>query len=167
MKVIPSMDLLNGKVVRLFQGDYEQVTVYYDDPCDALEMLKEKGASRIHIVNLDGARYGQEDRATNLNFEVIKRLIKKYASSFHFQVGGGIRSLEDVEQLLEIGTDKVVIGSLIFTNYDEYRKIVEQYGEKIVLALDVKEGIIKRNGWLIDTNMKIEEIGRASCRERV
>lgn len=152
MKVIPSIDLLDGKVVRLFQGDYQQVTVYYECPRQALEMLKEKGAKRIHIVDLNGARGG------NSNFQIIKNLVEDDKDCLKFQVGGGIRSMVDVENLLEIGVDKVVMGSVIFTNYGEYEKIIQKYGEKVILALDVKDGLIRRNGWLVDTKMTIKEL---------
>lgn len=158
MKVIPSIDLLGGKVVRLYQGDYEKVKVYYDDAIEALKMIISKGASRIHIVDLDGARKGSESFSKNVNDEVIKRLVQTFKGKIQFQVGGGIRRLSDVKRLIELGIDKVIIGSLIFTDYEAYQKIVKQFGEKIILALDVKEGVIKRNGWLIDTHMTINEL---------
>lgn len=163
MKVIPSIDLLDGKVVRLFQGDYHQVTVYYEHPFEAMEMLKRKGAKRIHIVDLNGAR--EEERQEkerqekeSENFSIIRKLVEGYKDCFEFQVGGGIRSIGKVEKLLEIGVGKVVIGSLIFTNHIEYEKIIEKYENKVILALDVKDGLIRRNGWLVDTKMTIKEL---------
>jgi Phosphoribosylformimino-5-aminoimidazole carboxamide ribonucleotide (ProFAR) isomerase len=170
MKVIPSIDLLKGKVVRLYQGDFNKVTVYYDDPLKALEMIVSNGGKRIHIVDLDGARKGEsnnkdqinrEGDAFSLNYSVIKKMISKFGDQIDFQVGGGIRSINDVEKLLEIGVDKVVIGSLIFTDYDVYREIVRLYGSQIILALDVKDGSIKRNGWQVDTNISIKELIKA------
>ncbi|GAB6109752.1 1-(5-phosphoribosyl)-5-[(5-phosphoribosylamino)methylideneamino]imidazole-4-carboxamide isomerase [Fusibacter bizertensis] len=167
MKVIPSIDLLGGKVVRLFQGDYDKVTVYFDDPLLALDMIVSKGARHIHIVDLDGARKmprnskdqnDQNDEVRSTNFEMIKQMVERFGAVLDFQVGGGIRSIKDVERLLDIGVDKIVIGSLIFTDYVMYQEIIKHYGEKVVLALDVKEGKIKRNGWLIDTNFTIDEL---------
>lgn len=152
VKVIPSIDILDGKVVRLYQGDYQQVTIYYEHPYQAFEMLKEKGAKRIHIVDLNRAQ------GESTNVHVIKSLVKEFKKYFQFQVGGGIRSLIDVEKLLEMGVDKVVIGSLIFTDYVEYQKIIEKYGDKVILALDVKADMIRRNGWLVDTKMTIQEL---------
>ena len=158
MKVIPSIDLLGGKVVRLYQGDYDKVTVYYDDAIEALKMIISKGATRIHIVDLDGARKGSESFSLSVNDEVIKRLVQTFNGKIQFQVGGGIRRLSDAKRLIEIGIDKVIIGSLIFNDYEAYQEIVKQFGDKIILALDVKEGFIKRNGWLIDTHMTINEL---------
>lgn len=151
MKVIPAIDLLDGQVVRLFQGKYDQVTRYFTDPVEALHFLQSKGAQRLHIVDLNGSKQG-----SSVNHTAIKGIAKH--SSIPIQVGGGIRSFEDVQALQEVGVSYMVIGSLLFTDPSTFLQIKERFSDCIIAALDVKNGRIRTVGWEQDTGVTIESL---------
>lgn len=146
--IIPSIDLLDGKVVRLFKGDYEQKTVYDVAISDLLE--KYQDYQNLHIVDLNGAK---GDLIKNI--EVVKTIRKNFKNKIQF--GGGVRSLEIAENLLgELKLDRVVLGTVAINNFDLTKKFIEKFGkEKIVLALDCQrigdDYFPKANGWLEET----------------
>lgn len=150
MNIIPAIDLINGKAVRLLKGDYEKVTVYSDDPAAVAESFEKAGAKYLHVVDLDGAKDG-----TTANFETIKKIIGK--TDLSVEVGGGIRTLERVRQYIDIGVDRVIIGTAAVTDPDFLREAVKLYGEKIVVGVDIKDGFVAIKGWL--------EISELSCKE--
>lgn len=150
MNIIPAIDLINGKAVRLLKGDYEKVTVYSDDPAAVAESFEKAGAKYLHVVDLDGAKDG-----TTANFETIKKIIEK--TKLSIEVGGGIRTLERVRQYIDIGVDRVIIGTAAVTDPDFLREAVKLYGEKIVVGVDIKDGFVAIKGWL--------EISELSCKE--
>lgn len=150
MNIIPAIDLINGKAVRLLKGDYEKVTVYSDDPAAVAESFEKAGAKYLHVVDLDGAKDG-----TTANFETIKKIIGK--TDLSVEVGGGIRTLEKVRQYIDIGVDRVIIGTAAVTDPDFLREAVKLYGEKIVVGVDIKDGFVAIKGWL--------EISELSCKE--
>ena len=150
MNIIPAIDLIGGKAVRLVKGDYDKVTVYSDDPAAVAESFERAGAKYLHVVDLDGAKDG-----TTANFETIKKIIER--TDLSVEVGGGIRTLERVRQYIEIGVDRVIIGTAAVTNPDFLREAVKLYGEKIVVGVDIKDGFVAIKGWL--------EISELSCKE--
>ena len=150
MNIIPAIDLIGGKAVRLVKGDYDKVTVYSDDPAAVAERFERAGAKYLHVVDLDGAKDG-----TTANFETIKKIIKR--TDLSVEVGGGIRTLERVRQYIEIGVDRVIIGTAAVTDPDFLREVVKLYGEKIVVGVDIKDGFVAIKGWL--------EISELSCKE--
>ena len=141
MKVIPAVDLLNGEVVRLHKGNYEEVTVYDKDPVDTARKFKEAGFDHIHIVDLNGAKEGKF-----VNLPHIKAVIKDLDISV--QTGGGIRTFEDVEYLLDAGLTKIICSSMAIKNESDWVKALDKFPDQMILGMDLKDGKIAYSGWL-------------------
>ena len=150
MNIIPAIDLIGGKAVRLLKGDYDKVTVYSDDPAAVAENFERAGAKYLHVVDLDGAKDG-----TTANFETIKKIIER--TNLSVEVGGGIRTLERVRQYIDVGVDRIIIGTAAVTDPDFLCEAVKLYGEKIVVGVDIKDGFVAIKGWL--------EVSELSCKE--
>ena len=140
MYIYPAIDLYGGRAVRLFQGDYAKMTVYRDDPCDAAREFAAAGASRIHLVDLEGARTGKPE-----NLAVIEKIVK--STGLFAEVGGGIRSMETVEDYLSAGVSRVILGTAAVKNPDFLKAALEIYGEKIAVGVDLKDGLVAIQGW--------------------
>ena len=147
MKIFPAIDLRNGKAVRLFQGDYDQMTVYSDDPADVAEGFKVCGAENIHLVDLDGAKDGEL-----VNFETIKKITGRV--NMFTEVGGGIRDEARIKQYLDLGVGRVILGTVAVKDPDFLEKMVARYGEKIAVGVDVKDEYVAINGWKEVTDKK-------------
>lgn len=141
MHVIPAIDLLNGKVVRLEKGDYDQCTVYNDDPVSEAKKFKDAGFNHIHVVDLNGAKEG-----AFVNLDHIRRMISELDLSV--QTGGGIRSYENAEMLLSEGISQVICSSMAVKKPEEWLEIVRRHPEKATLGMDLKEGKVAYSGWL-------------------
>jgi phosphoribosylformimino-5-aminoimidazole carboxamide ribotide isomerase len=139
-EVIPAIDLRGGYAVRLLQGDYTRETRYHDDPVALAQHWAQRGAPRLHVVDLDGARAGYP-----VQLELIRRMIGGVA--IPVQVGGGVRSEEAVRALLDAGADRVILGTLAVEQPEVAGALFEKYGERIVCALDVKSGRAATAGW--------------------
>ena len=133
MLIYPAIDLYEGKAVRLFKGNYDQMTVYSDDPAETAKAFAGSGASRIHVVDLEGAREG-----TTPNFETV--LAVKAASGLFVEIGGGIRTDETVAKYLDAGIDRVILGTAAVNDPDFLRRSVEHYRERIAVGIDVRDG---------------------------
>ena len=140
MKIFPAIDLRNGKAVRLYQGDYDQMTVYSDSPVDVAKSFKAKGASCLHLVDLDGAKDGRL-----VNFETIKEIVEEV--DMYVEVGGGIRDEERIKQYLELGVGRVILGTIAVKDPGFLEAMVTKYGEKIAVGVDAREGFVAINGW--------------------
>ena len=141
MEVIPAIDLKNGRCVRLFQGDFNQETVFSDDPLATALSWEEQGGHRIHVVDLDGAIQG---RPTHL--EVITSIVSNLR--IPVQVGGGIRDLRSAETWLDAGVDRIVIGTAAVRDPDMVQEICRKFGsERVVVSVDAKEGLVALQGW--------------------
>ncbi len=141
MHIIPAIDLLDGEVVRLKKGDYDQKTVYSDDPVSFANEFKEAGFNHIHVVDLNGAREG-----VFVNLKKISEIITQTGLSV--QSGGGVRTYEDAETLLEAGVSKVVCSSMPVKNPEGWQKLVElNDGRHAILGLDIKDGKMAYAGW--------------------
>lgn len=140
MYIFPAIDLYEGKAVRLFKGDYNQMTVYSDTPWLIARAFKEAGASHIHLVDLEGARDGSTP-----NLETVKRIIKE--TDLFTEVGGGIRNIETVRTYLESGVDRVILGTAAVTDEDFVRAATAEYGDRIAVGADIKDGKIAIKGW--------------------
>ena len=140
MYIFPAIDLYEGKAVRLFKGDYNQMTVYSDKPWLIAADFKSAGASHIHLVDLEGARDGSTP-----NLETIKKIIKE--TDLFTEVGGGIRNIETVRTYLEAGVDRVILGTAAVTDEDFVRTATAEYGERIAVGADIKDGKIAIKGW--------------------
>lgn len=155
--IIPALDLIDGKVVRLYQGDYDQKTVYSDDPQSLYTIYNEQGAEWLHLVDLDGAK-----DINKRQLKVIESLIKNTPAKV--QIGGGVRTEEDVKGLLDAGAQRVVIGSTAVKEPEMVARWMAKYGpEHIVLALDINidsqgHKIVAVSGWQEDSGQTIESL---------
>lgn len=140
MNIFPAIDLYEGKAVRLFKGDYSQMTVYSDNPVEIALDFKRRGASFIHIVDLEGAKTGETP-----NLEVIRKI--RAATDMFIEVGGGIRSIEVIEKYLGIGVDRVILGTAALTDRAFLSEAVEGFGERIAVGVDIKDGKVAIKGW--------------------
>jgi len=141
MLIYPAIDLCGGKAVRLYKGDYKQMTVYNDDPTAVARDFRAAGAERIHIVDLEGAKNGDTP-----NLDVVCA-IKKTTGLF-CEIGGGIRSMETVRRYLDAGVDRVILGTAAVTDPDFLKTALAEYGERIAVGVDIKDGRVAIKGWL-------------------
>ena len=140
MVIYPAIDLYEGKAVRLYKGDYARMTVYNEDPVAVAMDFKEKGATYVHLVDLEGAKSG-----TTPNLETVCA-IKKAAGLF-CEIGGGVRNMEVVRRYLDAGIDRVILGTAAVTDEVFLRSAVAAYGEKIAVGIDIKDGFVAIKGW--------------------
>ena len=141
MKIFPAIDLYDGKAVRLFKGNYGEMTVYSENPAEIAEDFKKNGAQFIHIVDLEGAKDG-----TTPNIEVIRKIISE--TGLFAEVGGGIRSMDILEKYFEIGVGRAILGTAAVTNEEFLLEAVSAYGEKIAVGADVMDGYVRIKGWI-------------------
>ena len=141
MKIFPAIDLYDKKAVRLFKGDYAQMTVYGSDPVAIAKEFEKKGAKYIHVVDLEGAKKG-----VPAHLEVIESIAKE--TELFIETGGGIRNMETVEKYLQSGADRVILGTSAVTDEAFLKAALEKYGEKIAVGADIKDGKIAIKGWL-------------------
>lgn len=153
MIIYPAIDIRGGKAVRLVEGDYNRETVFDADPLDAALRWQADGAEWIHIVDLDGARDG-----IRANADAIARIRKEIAVPI--QLGGGLRSLQDIEEVAEMGIDRMVIGSAAVTNPELVQDAVAVYGSQIAVGLDARDGMLATHGWQEQSTVSAIEAGR-------
>ena len=159
MKILPAIDIKDGQAVRLFKGDFSKKTVVNPDVLEQARVFKEAGVTMIHVVDLDGALEG---RAANR--DLIAQI--KAETGLAIQVGGGIRSLEQIEDYLAVGIDRVIIGSMAVKNPEFVEAALERFGSsKIVIGIDAKEGLVATEGWLETSNQ--DYIGLALAMEKI
>lgn len=152
MIVFPAIDVLGSKSVRLFKGRLENSKVYYDDPLEPALLFESLGFSHLHLVDLDGAQAGKPK-----NFSVLQRIAKN--TSLIIQFGGGLRSLESVEKAFEFGARRVVLGTILISNPDLTKKIISKFGsEKVVAAVDTREGKVAIEGWQKKSTQSLSEL---------
>ena len=140
MLIFPAIDLYDGKAVRLYKGDYAQMTVYSENPPEIAETFYKTGAGCLHLVDLEGAKTGETP-----NLETIKRI--REAAPLFVEVGGGVRSMEVVERYLNAGIDRVILGTAAVTDPAFLREAVETYKERIAVGVDIKDGRVAIRGW--------------------
>ncbi len=140
MDIYPAIDLFGGKAVRLYKGDYAQMTVYSDCPADVARDFAAAGASHIHLVDLEGAKTGAP-----ANLAVIRRILD--AAPLFSEVGGGIRTMDAVEQYLSIGVNRVILGTAAVSDPAFLKEALSRYGEKIAVGVDLKDGYVAIKGW--------------------
>lgn len=150
MILFPAIDLVDGKAVRLYKGDYDQMTVYSDNPAEIAADFKACGAGAIHIVDLEGAKDGDTP-----NFDTV--LAIKKASGLFCEIGGGIRNMEVVEKYLGAGIDRVILGTAAIEDEAFLKKAVEKYGERIAVGADIRDGFIAVKGWLERSQVTADE----------
>ncbi|MCK4244408.1 MAG: 1-(5-phosphoribosyl)-5-[(5-phosphoribosylamino)methylideneamino]imidazole-4-carboxamide isomerase [Candidatus Omnitrophica bacterium] len=147
MLIIPAIDIKEGKCVRLFQGNFQKETVYDDDPIKVATNWQRQGAKLLHIVDLDGAKRGKI-KHLGLIAEIAKKV------SVPIEVGGGIRDLETIKELFDTGAEKVILTTLAYENPGLLKKVCGQYGEKILVSIDARDGFLSVKGWQEKTGEK-------------
>jgi phosphoribosylformimino-5-aminoimidazole carboxamide ribotide isomerase len=149
IKIIPSIDIIEGKCVRLAQGDYEQKKVYDEDPVAVAKRFSEAGFERIHMVDLDGAKAGKV-----INHKILETVVKETGMKVDF--GGGIKSDDDIVRVFECGANQASIGTIAVKNPKLLLSWLQKYGsERIILGADVLNGIVRINGWTSQTEIKL------------
>ena len=159
MILFPAIDLFEGKAVRLYKGDYAQMTVYSEHPEEIARDFAACGATHIHLVDLEGARSGETP-----NLDTVLKIREN--TGLFCEIGGGIRSMEIVERYLSAGLDRVILGTAAIENEDFLRSAVEKYGDKIATGADIRDGYVSVKGWTEQSGVtleafceKMEEIG--------
>lgn len=140
MLIFPAVDLYAGQAVRLFKGDYKQMTIYSGDPLSVARDFQEQGASCVHLVDLEGAKTGGTP-----NEKIIGAI--SAGTDLFTEVGGGIRSLETIGRYLELGVDRVILGTAAVTDPDFLARAVQTYGEKVAVGVDIRDGRVAIKGW--------------------
>ena len=140
MKIFPAIDLYNGKAVRLFKGDYNEMTVYSENPVEIARDFEKSGAKYIHIVDLEGARDG-----TTPNLKIVKQIAEE--TSLFCEIGGGIRNMNTVDTYIKSGVDRVILGTAAVNDTEFLKTAVAKYGEKIAVGADIKDGYVAIKGW--------------------
>ncbi len=149
MNIFPAIDLYGGKAVRLYKGNYAEMTVYSENPIEVARDFEAAGARFIHMVDLEGARDG-----TTPNLAIVADVARN--TSLYVEIGGGIRDMETVEKYLSAGVGRVILGTAAVTNPDFLRRAVATYGERIAVGADVKDGMIAIKGWLEQSAYTLE-----------
>ncbi|MFC1974731.1 1-(5-phosphoribosyl)-5-[(5-phosphoribosylamino)methylideneamino]imidazole-4-carboxamide isomerase [Chloroflexota bacterium] len=150
---MPAIDIRDGKCVRLYQGDYNQETIFSDDPVDVALKWQSMGAPRLHIVDLDGAATGEL-----CNLDIIKEIAS--AVLIPTQLGGGIRQLETIEQLLKAGVERIILGTAAVENPKLIEEACRKFSESLIVGIDAVEGYIATHGWRQETELGIMELTR-------
>jgi phosphoribosylformimino-5-aminoimidazole carboxamide ribotide isomerase len=154
VEIIPAIDIKNGRCVRLFQGNFTQETVYDDNPLAVARRWVEQGATRLHLVDLDGARAGQP-----IHIDVIAAIVR--ALTIPVQVGGGMRSAADVEQVLKLGAARVILGTAAVHDPELITYLVARYPDAIVVGVDARDGMVATAGWLETAAVQASELVRS------
>jgi len=147
MKIFPAIDIKDKRCVRLIKGDFENKTEYKTSPVDQAAKYKDNGFKNLHIVDLDGALTGK-----TINLDIIKEIVRKF--NFKVEIGGGVRNVDSINQYLDVGVDKVILGSGAIKNKEFLKKACDKFKNKIALGLDAKDGYLSVSGWRENLNIK-------------
>ena len=145
MKVFPAIDIKDKKCVRLVKGDFDNKTEYEMSPIDQARKYKDHGFKNLHIVDLDGALTGK-----TVNLDIIKEIVSKY--DLKIEIGGGVRSLDSIKQYIEVGVEKVILGSAAIKDKNFLKQACEKFPNQIALGLDAKDGYLSVSGWKENSN---------------
>ena len=162
MEILPAIDLLDGRCVRLYQGDYQQSQIYHENPVEVARQWADQGATRLHLVDLDGAKVGQP-----VNLAAIEAIIR--AVDIPVQVGGGLRDRASVIKLLEIGVGRVILGTIAVEQPELVANLCKEFPQQIVVGIDARNGKVATRGWLetstveaTDLAQQMEKLGAAA-----
>ncbi|MBQ6474919.1 MAG: 1-(5-phosphoribosyl)-5-[Clostridia bacterium] len=151
MWIFPAIDLIGGQAVRLKQGDYQEKTVYHEDPVAQARAFAAAGAKYLHTVDLDGAKSGRTE-----NLDTVRRLVNQ--SGLKVEIGGGIRSMETVTKYFESGIWRVILGTAAVTDPDFLQTALDAYGDRIAVGVDVRDGQVMTRGWLSGSGVSCDEL---------
>ena len=158
MQIWPAIDLRGGKCVRLRQGDYQRETVFGDDPAEMARRFADAGATRLHLVDLDGAKDG-----SNANLPAVKAILA--AVNIPCELGGGIRDEETIQRLLKLGLSRLVLGTRALKEPDWFREVCRRYPRQLALGIDAKNGLVATDGWLQTSTIGAVELARQFATE--
>ncbi len=150
MIIFPAIDLYEGKAVRLYKGDYAQLTVYDENPINTAKKFIFEGADHLHMVDLEGARDGNTP-----NFETVKSIAT--STDMFIEIGGGIRDMETIEKYLSVGVGRVILGTAAVSSEGFVERAVNKYGDKIAVGADIKDGEIAVKGWIEKSGVKSKD----------
>jgi phosphoribosylformimino-5-aminoimidazole carboxamide ribotide isomerase len=153
MEIIPAIDLRNGKCVRLYQGDHKRETIFSDKPVEVALRWQSEAARRLHLIDLDGAAKGEL-----CNLEAIEDIIA--AIDIPVQVGGGIRSLETIEQLLKIGVERTILGTVAVEKPNLVQEACRKFGEQIIVSIDARDRLVATRGWLQESQVAASQLAK-------
>ena len=157
MIIFPAIDLIDGKAVRLYKGDYEKMTVYNDNPVEVALDFRKAGAKAIHIVDLEGAKNGG-----NPNYSTVIEI--KRATGLFCEIGGGIRDIKTVDKYIKAGIDRVILGTAALTDEDFLKEAIAKHGEKIAVGIDIRDGFVAIKGWTETTDYNVFDFTEKMCR---
>ncbi|MBQ4105258.1 MAG: 1-(5-phosphoribosyl)-5-[Clostridia bacterium] len=150
MIIFPAIDLYEGKAVRLYKGDYNQMTVYSENPAEVAKRFVQAGATHLHLVDLEGAKLGRPG-----NLDTISKIIKE--TDLFTEVGGGIRNIETVEAYISIGVDRVILGTAAVNDPEFLKETLKRFGDKIAVGVDLKDGFVAIKGWTEKSSLSADE----------
>ena len=153
MDIIPAIDILDGKCVRLYQGDYTQSEVFSQNPQEMALRFQAEGATRLHLVDLDGAKEGRP-----VNFKIIESIVKSV--SIPVQVGGGLRSRDAVQKLVELGVSRVILGTIAVEQPELVGQLSQEFAGKIIIGIDARDGKVATRGWLETSSLSAVELAQ-------
>lgn len=153
MEVIPAIDLLAGRCVRLYQGDYEQSQIFNENPLEVALQWESQGATRLHLVDLDGAKEG-----TTVNLDVIRSIVQHL--TIPVQVGGGLRDRTSVERLFALGVERSIVGTVAVDNPELVQELCEAYPYKIAVGIDARNGKVATKGWLETSTVEATDLAQ-------
>ena len=150
MNLFPAIDLYGGKAVRLYKGNYNEMTVYNDDPVAVAKDFEARGAKYIHLVDLEGAKTGETP-----NLDVISRIVSE--TNLFAEVGGGIRSMQTIEKYISAGVSRVILGTAAVTNQSFLMAAVLKYGKAVAVGVDIRDGFVAIKGWTENSALRYED----------
>src|ERR1700680_3476999 len=160
MKILPAIDIKDGKCVRLYQGDFDRITTYDADPALVAQRWQDAGASWLHVVDLDGAATGQP-----VNMAVIQRIRAKV--SLRIECGGGLRALAGMQRMLDTGIDRIVLGTIAITDRELLQEALQRWPERIAVGLDARDGRVAVAGWRETSQAQATSLASELCAQGV
>lgn len=160
MIIFPAIDIRDGKCVRLFKGDFNQETVFSDKPEEMAEKWQAEGAEFLHLVDLDGALAGKSQ-----NLATVKKIIATV--NIPVELGGGIRTMENIDEVLALGVKRLILGSVAVKNPELVKEACAKYGERIVVGIDAKDGIVAVDGWGVSGNVDVITLAKKMAKAGV
>ena len=157
MLIFPAIDIRDGKCVRLFKGDFAQETVFSDKPAEMAQKWESQGAQFLHLVDLDGALAG-----ASRNLETVKEILA--AVDIPVELGGGIRTMENIDEVLALGVRRVILGSVAVKNPALVKEACAKYGDRIVVGIDAKDGIVAVDGWGVSGDVDVTTLSGPDSR---
>ena len=154
MRIYPAIDIRGGKCVRLFKGDFAQETVFSDSPADMAKKWEDEGAQFLHLVDLDGARAGHSE-----NLATVRNILSTVA--IPVELGGGIRTMANIDEVLALGVRRVILGSVAVRDPELVKKACKKYGDRIVVGIDAKDGIVAVDGWGVSGDVDVITLAKA------